>query len=366
MKLVCVKEKLQRAVSLAEKITSKTQNLPILQSILLSTEGNSLKVRATNLDVGVEFEIPAKIEKKGLISVPGSIFSNTLSSLQNTKNISFDLINNNLFLSTENSSITIKSYQPDDFPTLPIVKEGDAIVIPAKKLSEGIKSVIFSASVSDIKPEISSVYIYSDNEHSIFAATDSFRLAEKKIQNKKTKEIPPTIIPLKNVHEIARIIENIDADVTIHANKNQLSMYFDGVYLTSRIVNGVFPDYKQIIPKKHTTEVIVLKQDLASALKVSNIFSDKFHKTNFLIHPSDKIFEINTQNAEIGENTTKIDAALSGDRLEISFNHKYILDCLQFIKEDSVSMQFNGENKPMLLRGLGDNSFLYLVMPINK
>ena len=366
MKLECVKDKLKEAVSLAEKITGKSQSLPVLQSILLTTEGKTLKVRATNLDIGVEFEIPAKIEKKGTISVPGQILSNTLLGLQDAKNISIDLINNNLFLSTEHTSTTIKSYPPDDFPTLPVVKEGEPIIIPAKRLTEGLKSVLFSASFSDIKPEIASVFIHSDGEYILFTATDSFRLAEKKIQNKKTKDFPSIIIPLKNVIEIVRIIENTNEDITIHTNKNQLSMYYDGVYITSRIINGIFPDYKQIIPKDHTTEIIVLKQDLANTLKISNIFSDKFHKTNFIIHPKDKIFEINTQNADIGENTTKIDASLSGDLLEIGFNNKYILDCLQFIKEDSIVMQFNGENKPMTIKGLGDNSFLYLVMPINK
>lgn len=366
MKLECVKDTIKEVVSFAEKITGKSQNLPILQSILLTAEGKTLKVRATNLDIGVEFEVPAKIEKKGTISVPGSVLSNTLLGLQDSKNISIDLVNNNLFLSTEHTSTTIKSYQSDDFPTLPVVKDGEPIVIPGKKFTNGLKSVLFSASLSDIKPEIASVFIHSEGEYTLFAATDSFRLAEKKIQNKKTNSFPSIIIPLKNVVEIVRIIENTNEDITIHTNKNQLSMYYDGVYITSRIINGIFPDYKQIIPKTHTTEIIVLKQDLINALKVSNVFSDKFHKTNFVIHPKDKLFEINTQNADIGENVTKIDASLSGDLLEIGFNNKYILDCLQFIKEDSVVMKFNGENKPMTIQGLGDNSFIYLVMPINK
>lgn len=366
MKLECVKDTLKEAVSFAEKITGRSQGLPILQSILLTTEGKTLKIRATNLDIGAEFEIPAKIEKKGTISVPGAVLANTLLGLQDARNISIDLVNNNLFLSTEHTSTTIKSYQPDDFPTLPVVKDGEPVVISGKKLTEGLKSVFFSASSSDMKPEIASVFIHSDGENILFTATDSFRLAEKKIQNKKTNEFPSIILPLKNVAEIIRIIENTDKDITIHANKNQLSMYYDGVYITSRIINGIFPDYKQILPKTHTTEVIVLKQDLMNALKISNIFSDKFNKTNFLIHPKDKLFEINTHNADVGENMTKIDASLSGDLLEIGFNNKYILDCLQFIKEDSITMQFNGENKPMTVRGLGDNSFLYLVMPINK
>lgn len=366
MKLECVKDKLKEVVSFAEKIIGRSQNLPILQSILLIADGKTLKIRSTNLDIGVEFEIPAKVEKNGTISVPGTVFSNTLLGLQDTKNISIELINNNLFLSTDNTSTTIKSYQPDDFPTLPVIKDGEAIIIPSKKITEGLKSVLFSASLSEIKPELGSVFIHRDGEYIYFTATDSFRLAEKKIQNKKTKDFPGMIIPIKNVIEIVRIIENRDEDITLHTNKNQLSIYYSGVYITSRIINGNFPDYKQIIPKGYTTEVIILKQDLINSLKISNIFSDKFNKTNFIIHPKDKIFEINTKNADIGENTTKIDAALKGDFLEISFNNKYILDCLQFIKEDSITLQFNGENKPMTIQGLGDNSFLYLVMPINK
>lgn len=365
MKLVCVKEKLQEAVSLADRITGRSQNLPILQSILLTADGKSLKIRATNLDIGVEFELPAKIEKTGSISVPGSVLSNTLAGLQNTKNITIDLINDNLFLSTEYTSTTIKSYQPDDFPTLPAIKEQEPIIIPAKKITEGLKSVLFSASISDTKPEIASVFMYSEGDYLVFTATDTFRLAEKKIQHKKTKEFSGIIIPLKNATEIARITENTNEDVSIHVNKNQLSLYYDGVYITSRIINGTFPDYKQIVPKSRTTEVIVLKQDLINTLKISNIFSDKFHKINFVIHPSEKLFEINTHNTDIGESVAKLDAALSGDVLEVSFNHKYILDCLQYIKEDSIVLAFNGENKPMTMCGLGDNSFLYLVMPIN-
>src|SRR3989344_5845105 len=175
MKLECVKDKLKEAVLFAEKITGKSQSIPILQSILLTTEGKTLKVRATNLDIGVEFEIPAKIERKGIISVPGGVLANTLIGLQDAKNISIDLVNNNLFLSTERTSTTIKSYQPDDFPTLPIVKEGEPIVIPGKKLTEGLRSVLFSASSSDIKPEIASVFVYSDGEQN---------------KNQKNKRVP--------------------------------------------------------------------------------------------------------------------------------------------------------------------------------
>jgi len=366
MKLECVKEKLKEVVLLAEKLSGKNNNLPILQSILLIADGKSLKIRATNLDIGAEFEIPAKIEKKGSVSVPGNILSNTLNNLQKDKNITISLINNNLYISTENSSTTIKSFSSDEFPTLPIIKEGVPVVISAQQLTNGLKSVVFSASISDIKPEISSVYIYQDGDYLVFAATDSFRLAEKKILNKKTKEFQGVILPLKNTHEIIRILENTQEDVVIHTNKNQISFYYGGVYITSRVINAIFPDYKQIIPKGHTTEAIILKGDLMSTLKISTVFSDKFHKTNLVLRPADKLFEISSQNPDTGENTTRVDASLEGDILEISFNHKYILECLHFIKEDSVTLQFNGENKPLMIKGLGDTSFLYLVMPINK
>jgi DNA polymerase-3 subunit beta len=365
MELQCGKEKLKKYISLADKITSKNTTLPVLNSILLTTEDNILKIRSTNLDIGVEFSIPAKIQKNGTIVVPGKVFNDTLSYLQGDKNISLKFINNNLEISTKNNNITIKSQKSDDFPTLPKIQTSESFSIPAQKIINGIKSVLYSSSISDIKPEISSVFIYPENNSITFVSTDSFRLAEKKVIYKNINEFPGIIIPIKNINELIKVFNDVDSDIDIMFNKNQISFYCDGIYFTSRIIDSIFPDYKQIIPKEHTTEVMVLKQDLIDSLKLINVFSDKFNKVNIKIDIKNKIFGLSSKN-DMGENNTKINATISGNDINLCFNYKYIMDCFQSIISDSVILQFNGENKPVIIKGVGDNSFTYLVMPINK
>ncbi len=366
MKIECSKEKLKNFISLADKITSKNSTLPILDSILLMAENKILKIRSTNLDIGIEFEIPLiKMEESGKVVVLGSILNNTLSSLQSEKTILLEVVKDNLKLSTENNSILIKSKKAEDFPTIPKINDGDNLKIHSKKFIDGVKSVIYSSSVSDIKPEISSVYIYHENNSLVFTSTDSFRLAEKKIKCDNLDTFTGVIIPFKNAGEIVRVFEDVDDYINIISNKNQISFYCNNIYITSRLVNGIFPDYKQIIPKDITTEVIVLKQDFINTLKLINIFTDKFNKVDFKINIKDKYFELNSEN-DLGKNKTKIQATLSGDNVDISINIKYIIDCLQSINSDSILLQFSGENKPITIKGVGDGSFLYIIMPINK
>lgn len=366
MKLECSKEKLKYFISLAEKITVKNSTLPILDSILLIAEDKVLKIRSTNLDIGIEFELPVvSLEKEGKIAIPGAIINSVLTSLPQEKTVFLDTVNNNLKLSTKNNFTIVKSKETDDFPTIPRVENGDNFKINSKKFTNGIKSVLFSSSTSDVKPEISSVYIYSDGNALIFTSTDSFRLAEKKLQYKNIDNLNGIIIPFKNANEIIRVFDDVDGDIDIKFNKNQISFYCNDIYITSRLINGVFPDYKQIIPKNSLTETIVLKQDLINALKIVNIFTDKFNKVNFVLNSKNNIFELNSKN-DSGENKTNINASISGDDVDICFNSKYITDCFQSINDDSVLLQFNGDNKPVVIKGVNDGSFLYLIMPINK
>lgn len=367
MKVICEKEKLRKSVALAEKITAKNATLPILGTILLSAKEGMLQIRSTNLDVGAEFDIPAQVKEEGEVALSGSVLANTLSFLYGDGSVILELKNGNLSIETKEkkSSIIIKSHVPDDFPTIPKIEEGDSFDILAKDLISGVKSVLYSASVSDIKPEISSVYIYPNQTNIVFVATDSFRLSEKSVPQQNHNDFSGVIVPFKNIAEIIRIFEEQSGNIAVRANKNQISFYCDGVYVTSRLVSGVFPDYKQIIPQKHATEAVILKQDLTDVFKMTNIFSDKFNKVKFLVHPKEKTMELSSQN-ENGEFSTQVSAALSGDAVEINFNYKYIADAIQSIGADSVTLYFNGEQKPLIVRGAGDNSFLALIGPINK
>lgn len=358
----------KKMIGLSEKVAKKNMTLPVLSCLLFEISKNSLIIKATNLDVGVEISIPAKSDAIGTIAVPAQTISSFISQLNDQDGVvKMELISGNLHISSSHSKVTIKTVPAEDFPSIPRVAEGKEIELPSETLIKGLKSVWYSSSISSVKPELSSVYVYKNAEYLVFAATDSFRLAEKKVKLPNAVDFNDILIPFKNISDIIRILEDVGGDVAIQSNKNLISFESQGVYLVSRIIDGTFPDYKQIIPKGYSTEAITLKQDVINSLKVSNVFTDKFNQVKFLIDPKAGFFEIQTKNADIGENSTRVDASLSGDKLEINFNGKYVSDCFQSIDADSVSFQLGGMNKPMVIRpASGDGTFMYLVMPMNR
>lgn len=366
MKIECVREKLADAVSKAEKVTGKNLTLPVLGCILFEAKGRELIVRATNLDLGIEITIPVKVIVQGKVAVPGGVINNFLSSISVSKNVTLEILDGNLKVSTDTNKTVIKSVPHDDFPTIPILQHEKKFSMAPKEFIKGIKSVWYSSATSSMKPELSSVYVYSEGDSLVFVATDSFRLAEKKVRVKNSRDISSILIPVKNIPEIMRILEAADGEVEVSLNKNQISFSYNGVYLTSRVIDGIFPDYKQIIPKEHKTEMTILKQDLINAFKTATIFSDKFNKVSIAAHPTEKKFTLTTRNADVGENTNTLDVVGEGDDVDINFNYRYITDCFQSIESDSVNLQFNGLTKPLVIHGINDKSFSYIVMPINK
>ncbi|MEK7069277.1 MAG: DNA polymerase III subunit beta [Patescibacteria group bacterium] len=365
MKLECEIEKLKNGILQAERITGKNLTLPILNSILINASGKSLKLRSTNLSLGLEIEIPAKIEKEGIVAVSGSVLSGIFSNMSQNESVFIESIDGNILIKTKKSKIKVKGGQSEDFPTIPLVT-GKTFNIESKKLIDGIKSVYYSSSFSDVKPEISSVFIYKDEDNLVFVSTDSFRLAEKKIKIRDLEEISGIIIPFKNIPEILRIFGDFSGIIKICFNKNQISFSTENTYLTSRIIDGIFPDYRQIIPKNPKTQATVLKQDLLNALKLSNIFSDKFNQVNLSINPKEKVFELSSANNDVGENKTYLDAALEGESAILSFNYKYFLDCFQSINTDSLAIKITDPLHPILISPISDSSFTYLIMPMNR
>ena len=365
MKIECSAEKLKNALSQAERITGKNLSLPILSSILFEVSGKSLKLRATNLSLGIEVEIPGKVASQGTVAVRGDILNNIFSNIDPNSTVTLETANDNLIVETKHNKLLIKSYPHDDFPSLPSAS-GTEFSIEAGKLIDGLKSVYYSAAVSDIKQEIASVYIYGETDQLLFVATDSFRLAEKKIKIKKVPEFEGLLIPFKNINEIIRTFSGYGGELKIIFNKNQISFFSESIYLTSRIIDGVFPDYKQILPKEFKTEVIVLRDDLLGALKMGTIFSDKFNQITLSVKPKEKSVTLYSKNADVGENTTALEASVTGAGIEVNINQRYLLDCFQSIASDSIILSFNEPTRPLVVRGVSDQSFLYLIMPMNR
>lgn len=364
MNITCNTEQCKSAVLLVERMTGKQLTLPSLKGVLVLASGKSIKFRSTNLNVGIEIEIPAKIIEEGTVLIRGDVLGSVLSNIRE-KELTLTLENENITISTTSSKQVVKSLPIDDFPTLPLV-EGEKAVVDAKTFSEGVRSVYFSAAQTDIKPEIASVFVYSDGPTIVFVATDSFRLAEKKIKAKQPVDIPKLLLPYKTIPDILKVLESCTGMVTITFNKNQASFATSGMYFTTRLIDGGFPDYRIIIPKEEKTRIVVLRQDLLSILKLSTMFVDTFSQLTIAIDPAQKHVVLTSTNNDIGRSQSELDAATTGAPIEVVCNIKYLLDVFQSITEDSVVMSFTEANKAIVVRGVHDTSFLYLLMPSKR
>ncbi len=366
MKFTVHKDIFQNAIAKAERITGKNLSLPILRCVLLTVSKKAIVIRATNLDLGIEATVDAVVEKEGEVALPADVLNSFLSSSSAGGSLTMENIDGHVKVTTPHSTTNITTFPHEDFPLLPKIPNTTLFTAVGGEFADALRSVWWSATISSIKPELSSVYVYANGDEVVCVATDSFRLAEKRFRAKTGKEFESVLLPLKNAGELIRYFDGVTGDITITGDAHQIGCTFGDTYITSRVIDGSFPDYKQILPKEHETEIVVLKQDLLDALKQLRIFSDQFNKITITVSQKNKSCVFKTTNTEIGDATITVDGALSGKDLEIHFNHAYILDVLQSIKTDSVALQFAGTGKPLLIKPVGDQSFTYIVMPMNR
>jgi DNA polymerase-3 subunit beta len=370
MKIGTTKERFLNAILLAERIVGKKESLPVLSCILIDVT-KELSLSATNLEAGVNIVIPAEIEEVGTIAVNAHVLAQTIRSITGDK-ITLRTEDNNLLIESRGTKTLIKAVAHNEFPALASKAQTKGITVSRELLMRGIQSVSYSASPSMIRPELGSVYISMSDMQMITVATDSFRLAEKSIANSGAKEAQDLLIPLKHALELTHVLEHVDSEmVELNLDDSQITVSANGskignVRYISRVVDGQFPNYKEIIPKAFTTEATVLKNDFAEMLRKARIFSGNDQHVGLHLYPSRKIFSATAQSNDVGEMSDSIDAALSGDDLDINFHIGYLGDCFSSVQSDSIVLGFSGPGRPVVIRGVSDASFTYLVMPLNR
>ncbi len=365
MKFECNTEQLLTAVAITVRFIERRANLPVLSSILLTTDSNRLILRATNLECGVEMSIAAKVSNEGVAAVPGAVLYGFLTNAKG-KSVSATLSGELFKIETERASASIKTIPHDDFPVLPKVSAERSLTLKTADLMRAIRNVAYCASTSTIKPELQSVMLYGEAGKLTAVATDSFRLAEKTVPLRLGGSVPQLLLPARNAAELMRILDTVQGEVELYYNDNQVSTHVGDIYYTSRLIDGTFPNYKQILPKTFSTEVVVLREDFSSALKSLSIFADKFAQVSFRIEPAKKSILLSSRNPDVGEQVSTVQATISGDAVAMNFNGRYLADSLQAISGDSVRIQSNGPGKPLVIRDAADASFLYLAMPMNR
>lgn len=364
MKIVSPKEKLLHAVQLTERLVGKKESLPVLSCILIDAD-STCTIRSTNLEAGIEVQLPCEIKEKGVVAIPAAIFSQTLRSISGDM-VTLTLEEGNVRIESRGTRTLIKAVSHDEFPQLG-GSQKKGTTVPREQLLRGIQGVSYAASPSMIRPELGSIFVSLREEALVCVATDSFRLAEKTITGVRTNEPVDLLVPLKHAVELVQVLEKLSTDtVQLVSDDSQLTVVGDGVRFVSRVVDGNFPNYRDIIPKDSAATATLLKSDLSDMLKKARVFSGAESQVGLHLYPSKKIFTATAQNPAVGEMSDTLEAALSGEDLDINFHIGYLGDCLGSVASDSVTLSFAGIGRPLIIRGVSDASFLYLVMPLNR
>lgn len=382
MKLVCTQENLSKALSYLERVVGKQTTLPILSNFLLETEKGRLKLSATNLEIGVIVSIGAKIEKEGRVTVPAKLLSNFIHNLPSGDVLELEADKDHLKVVSDSYQMKIKGMDGKDFPIIPEYKKEYFFSLPAQELKNALSRLLFCVSVNEARLELTGAHIFFYKDAIHIAATDSFRLAEEIIPfiehgagyDEFLQKTPTLILPGNTLTEILRVITPESKEVKLALEENQIFFEIDGVQIISRVINGKYPDYKQIIPEKFAHQVIFERESLQRAIKIASSVSSYSGGEITLTFDEEKgicIFTAASQ--EVGENKTTLPVEfLKGNGpLTMVFNPRYVLEGINALSTEKVFFLANSGNTPAGLRMLsGENTpndeYLYIMMPIRK
>lgn len=362
MNIIINQNKLLQGIRTVEKIVSRNVSLPILNTILLKTDNNRLKLTATNLEVGINFWIGAKINKEGEIAIPARILSDFIGNLADEK-VSLIVDKNVITVNSEHYKSQLLGMETKDFPIIPKIKKEQSFKINSQALKTSLISVLDSASLSETRPELNGIYINVSNNLVEFAATDSFRLSEK-ITGLENGIIKSFILPRNTAIEIVRIMENMDEDVTVAVSENQILIFGENFEIISRLIDGHYPEYKRVIPEKFMSLAKIKKSELEKNVRMASIFSSSV--SDIKLTAKDNSMEISAKNSDRGELAANIACEIKNKPFEVSVNYHYLLDGLKVISSDNVIFEFTGDGNPVVLRGEGIKDQTYVIMPLRS
>lgn len=367
LKIICLQENIKDALVISERISGNNLSLPVLNNAFLEAKKGSLKISSTDLEIGVEVTVSCKVEIEGSVIVPTKTLLSLVNKLPNTK-LKIEDIGAKIEISTEDTKTNIPVMNKEDFPIIPKIREGEEIKINSFIIKKSLEQVLNSAASLDSKPEISGILFDFKKNILNIAATDSFRLSEKSIKNNgdvyKMENNKNFILPQKTAQELIRMLDS-DGDLKITIDKNQVSFYFNKVNLISRVIDGEYPDYKQIIPKTYKTSVSLDKDEFVNKLKLASIFSSNINDVKFQIDVRNKKIKLSSKDNIKGDFTSEMEFdELDGEDMEAVFNFKYLLDGLSNIEDEKVELKLNGSAAPALIKSKKYDDYIYIVMPI--
>lgn len=375
MKVTILQENLARGLSIVAKAVSPRSTLPVLANILIATDEGRLRLSATNLEMGITCWIPARIDEEGSTTVPARTFSDLVSTLPSDQ-VLFKLDPQTQTLNVRGGSSTndIKCIDSQEFPPLPVPDFEGAVQINSGDFREMIHQVVFAASSDEARPVLMGVLVQVDKDKLTMAAADGFRLSVRKAILSTPSAAPiSSIVPAQALKELARVANDAEEPIymVLPKGRGQVVFRVKDVEIVSQLIDGTFPDYQQIIPRSYKSRTLVSTSSLLKACKQAEIFArEGSNVARFNIktaqgemQPSE--VEISATSEETGKNETIVEATVDGGGLLIAFNVKFLREALEVIRTPNVALETSAPNAPGVVKPVGDDQFLHVIMPMH-
>jgi DNA polymerase-3 subunit beta len=361
MKLQVTQENLAKALGSVSRIANTRSTLPILSNVLLKTDNNRLSIAATNLDIAITHFIGSKIEQGGSITVPARLMQDFISNLPDSV-LNLEVADNRLKITTDKYQSTINGIAAEDFPVMPAIKGGKLWKTDAKEFKKTLQQVVLAASVDDARPVLTGVYFHTTAGNIIAVATDSYRLAERKIG--KSKDNINFLVPATAANDLLRIISDADKEVAVTHDEQQVLFQVGDVTLVARLIEGNYPDYTKLVPTKFATTASLKRPDFLNIAKISSLFARE-SAGSITIKVEENKVSINAIASQLGENTATADADVKGGG-EVTLNSRYLIDALNAFSGEEVDFSFNGKLEPVILKSPAEANYLHLIMPLRS
>jgi len=364
MKLQVTQENLHKALNNVAKVANTRGTLPILANVLIKTVGNRLSIAATNLDIAITHYIGSKVNEEGSITVPARLMQDFVSSLPTGNTITIELDDNKLHITTDHHKSIINGTSAEDYPVMPAITKGTEWSLSSSVVRTALQQVLFAASNDEARPVLTAVYIHTQEGSLYFAATDSYRLAEKKL-TKITKDIK-LLVPASALQDLLRILGDDDTPVNITHDDQQILFKVGDIELVARLIEGTYPEYRKLIPQNFEHEAKVTQKEFQDITKVSALFArENAGSVSIHLNEANQDISIHAVASQLGENTASTTAIIKGDG-SITLNSRYILDAISVLPGTEMSFGFNGKLEPCVLTSTKNDDYIHVIMPLKS
>jgi DNA polymerase-3 subunit beta len=366
MKLSVTQENLAKALGTVGRVVSARSSLPVLSNVLLSTDSNRLRLAVTNLEIGINYWIGCKVDQEGSVTAPARLLGEFIGNLP-AGNLEISASESNVAIKTPHYESHINGISADEFPLIPEVKSDPVVTMPAETLRDAIAQVVVAASLDENRPVLAGVYMYINEGKLFLVATDSYRLAERSLElGKDSKAELNVIVPARTMQELVRILGDASGDLKIFLAENQIMFQMENLELVSRLIEGQFPNYKQIIPSEDGTVVTIDTAEFSRITKMASLFARENAGSIRVEIQAEGEMRIMSSASQVGENTSSAECEVEGDDGEISLNARYLTEALGVIKTPQVQFGISGKLNPCVLQPLSEEGaeYVHIIMPL--